>query len=141
MERDFRACYRTRPEVAFHLSKHWKRGRSFFQSLEKHKLRFPRPWKIQREIFQGLEKAGGLARVGLWLRRFLMLEYTMKTSRILLAVVLLVMIAIAVAMLLHNDNQKRTKGRVAPKPPAVKVAKQARPAATAESARPKPAPA
>ncbi|MCX7028368.1 MAG: hypothetical protein NT061_12995, partial [Spirochaetes bacterium] len=72
-----------------------------------------------------------------------MLEYTMKTSRILLAAILMVMIVVAVAMLLHNDKQKRTKAR-APKPPTVKLAqaaKQVRPTAKAESARPRPSPA
>lgn len=64
----------------------------------------------------------------------------MKNLKVLLAVVLLVMMVIAIAMLLHNDQQKRTKSRPVSKPPAVKIAKQARPTVKTESARPKPTP-
>ena len=70
-------------------------------------------------------------------------ERTMKNLKVLLAVILMVMMIIAVAMLLHNDKQKRTKART-PKPPPAKLAqavKQVRPTAKAESARPRPAPA
>ena len=61
----------------------------------------------------------------------------MKTQSVVIAAILFVVMAIAVAMFLHNDQQKRTKAR-ATKPPAAKVAqatKQARPTVKAETNR------
>ncbi len=55
-----------------------------------------------------------------------MLGHTMKNTKVLLAVILTVLIVIAVAMLVHNERQKRAKMN-APKPPMVKLAQAMKP--------------